>query len=125
MWILRFHLLQSKDYNKIERVCKKYGFISRSHSPIVYCKACIKYTTQKYSWRTLSKEFHIDHAALAKFYTQAKYSGLLQEIFHIFTDRKIALYIGKNKSITSEELDNSKEILELTQQEIMTILSRL
>lgn len=110
MWILRFHLLQPKDYNKIERVCKKHGFVSRTHSSLVYCKACVKHTTQKDSWRSLSREFHIDHAALAKFYTQAKYSGLLREIFHIFIDRKIALYIGQNKTITSEELDNSRKI---------------
>ncbi len=125
MWILRFHLLQPKDYNKIDRICKKYGFVSRTHSPIIYSKASIKYATQKHSWRSLSGEFHIDHAALAKFFTSAKDSGLLQEIFHIFLERRIALYIGEKRSISGEQLDNSQEIFELTQAEILTILSRL
>lgn len=123
MWILRFHLLQPKDYNRVTRMCAKYGFISRSHSPLQYAKASIKYATQQTSWRTLSHEFHIDHAALARFYESAKKSGLLGEIFHIFVERKVALYIGTKSNILAGELDNSEEIYLLTRREMESMLS--
>lgn len=57
MWILRYHLIQTKDYNKISRICKKYGFIPKQHSSIIYAKAVVKHATQKTSWRALKNEF--------------------------------------------------------------------
>lgn len=122
MWILRFHLLSSKDYNKLGRICQKYGFVSRTHSVTVYAKASVKYMTGKYSWRTLSREFHIDHSALSKFYTFSRESGLLEEIFHVFLESRIALYIGDTQSISTYDLDHSQEIYELTQKQIVSMI---
>jgi len=125
MWILRFHLLQTKDYNKIHRICKKYGFITRIHSPIVFTKAYIKYITQKISWRSLGREFWVDHAGLHKFYDFVEKNNLQSEIFHVFLESRAAVYIGGNRSFTIEELDNSLKIYSLTQKEFESILRTL
>jgi hypothetical protein len=38
-------------------MCKKYGFIPKHHSSIIYAKAAVKYATQNTSWRALKNEF--------------------------------------------------------------------
>jgi len=67
MWIIRFHLLQTKHYNKINRISKKYGFVTRKHSTLVFSKALVLHLTQKTSWRTLGREFGVDHILLYRF----------------------------------------------------------
>ena len=114
MWILRFHLLQTKDYNKIARICKKYGFLPRQHSPVIFAKALLLYATQKKSWRMIGRELGVNHIWLYKFYEFSKESDCLREIFHVFIDARIALYVGDKKHIEREFLDNSEEVLELT-----------
>jgi hypothetical protein len=122
MWILRFHLLKSKDYNKISRICKKYGFVTRIHSPVVFAKAYIKYTTQKTSWRALSREFGIDYGQLHRFHDFVKFNHLEQQIFHVFLETRSALFIGNSRQFEVQLLDHSQEILALTQKQFASIL---
>lgn len=122
MWILRPHLLRSKDYNKLSRIFQKYGFKTRSHSPTVYAKALMKRVTLGTSWRSLESEFHIHHSALLRFYEYARESGMLREIFHTLIERRICLYIGQRQHISAADLDSSEEILQLTQAEFESIL---
>lgn len=125
MWILRFHLLESKDYNKITRICKKYGFSARKISPILLAKASVRHMTQTVSWRALAQEYCVSHLALYQFFEQARHTELLQEIFHVFIDRGISLYIGEKKHISPEDLTNITPLQVLTREQLVTILSRL
>lgn len=125
MWIIRFHLLQSKDYNKIQRICKKYGFVPRKTSQIVFAKASLLHHTQKKSWRSLASQFAIDHAALYRFDKFSKTSPMLEEIFHVFLDSKIALYIGDNKTIDTYTLNNSEDIYILTKKQFKSMLASI
>ena len=122
MWILRFHLLKTKQYNKINRICKKYGFITRSHSSITYAKASVKHMTQKTSWRTLAREYGVDHNSLYKFHNLSKNTPMLEEILHVFSDARIALYIGDMKHIDTHYLDNAQEVLDLTNRRLKSML---
>ncbi len=122
MWILRFHLLQTKDYNKISRICKKYGFMPRQNSPIIFAKASIMHMTQKISWRTIAREFGVSYISLYNFHEQAQKTLMLEEIFHVFIDRRITLYIGDIKHIERGYLDNNEEILKLTKKELLSML---
>jgi len=122
MWIIRFHLLGTKHYNKIQRICKKYGFSPRKASPIVFAKATVLHSTQKTSWRALGREFHIDHILLYRFYELSRESEMMREIFHVFLQSRSALYIGDTKSISIAHLDNSSEIYDLTKREFESML---
>jgi len=97
MWIIRFHLLETKHYNKVTRIFKKYGFVPKKLSPIILSKACILHHTQRVSWRLLSRKFSVDHTTLYRFDGQAKNSDMLREIFHVFIDARVALYVGDFK----------------------------
>jgi hypothetical protein len=125
MWIIRFHLLQTKHYNKITRTCKKHGFIPRKIAPTVFAKACLLHCTQKTSWRALGREFWVDHILLYRFYNSASNTGLLEEIIHIFFESHAALYIGDLKQINIGALDNSSEIYDLTMRQLSSILPRI
>ncbi|MDA9129122.1 hypothetical protein N9J72_01430 [Candidatus Gracilibacteria bacterium] len=124
MWILRFHLLQTKDYNKIARICKKYGFSPRQHSPIVFAKGLIIHETQKKSWRMIGRELGVNHIGLYKFHELARNSECLREIFHVFIESRMALYVGDNKHVEKDFLDNSREVLELTCRELGSIVKK-
>jgi hypothetical protein len=125
MWIIRFHLLQTKHYNKIARACKKHGFMPRKIAPTVFAKACLLHCTQKTSWRALGREFWVDHILLYRFHQLARGSDLLEEIIHTFLEWRIALYIGDIKEIDISTLDNSSEIFNLTKKQFESILFRM
>ncbi|MCD5375381.1 hypothetical protein LR010_02960 [Candidatus Gracilibacteria bacterium] len=125
MWIIRFHLLQTKHYNKIVRTCKRHGFFPRKIAPTVFAKACLLHCTQKTSWRALGREFHVDHILLYRFYTSASKTELLEEILHIFLESRIALNIGEAKQVNISQLDNSSEIYDLTMQQLPSILPHM
>mgnify|MGYP000574930995 CR=1 FL=1 len=124
MWIIRFHLLQSKHYNKINRICKKYGFVTRKHTPLVFSKALVLHITQKTSWRTLGREFGVDHILLYRFHDFASKSDMLREILHVFLESRSALNIGNTKQINSDTLNNSSEIYDLTKSRFESIIMR-
>jgi len=125
MWIIRFHLLQPKHYNKISRIYKKYGFSPRSIPAIIFAKASILHHTQKTSWRTIGKQLGADHVNLYRFDVLARKSWMLREIFHIFWEARIALYIGDNKVIDRRDLNNSSIIYDLTKSEFESIFKWL
>ena len=122
LWILRFHLLTSKDYNKIARICKKHGFLPRQHSPVIFAKAVMLHATQKKSWRMISRELGVNHIWLYKFYELSRKSECCSEIFHVFINSRVALYVGNMKHIEKDFLDNSDELLELTLEQLAGIV---
>lgn len=125
MWIIRFHLLQTKHYNKIHRICKKYGFITRKISPLVYSKALLLHTTQKTSWRTLGNQFWVDHILLYRFSDFSCRSDMYREILHVFLESRSALYIGDSRQVHIESLNNSSEIYNLTKREFESMLDHI
>lgn len=125
MWIIRFHLLQTKHYNKINRICKKYGFSPRKTSCLVFAKASLLHITQKTSWRALGRKFGVDHILLYRFHETAQKSQLLEEIIHVFLESRTSLYIGNIRQIDITTLDNSSELYNLTKWEFESIFSRV
>lgn len=125
MWILRYHLLTPKHYNKVSRLCQKHGFKTRTHSPVLYAKASIKHLTQKNSFRSLSREYAVSHITLHSFFSIAKNSDLLSEIFHVFLEWGIVLFIGDMRHINIGLLENNPEIYELTKVEIESMMKSL
>lgn len=124
MWIIRFHLLQPKHYNKINRICKKYGFVTRKHTPLVFSKALLLHATQKTSWRSLGREFGLDHILLYRFHEFSSQSDMLREILHVFLESRSALYIGDIKQISIDTLNNSNELYDLTKSRFESIIMR-
>ncbi len=125
MWIIRFHLLESKHYNKMNRIYKKYGFLPRRASPVSFAKASLLHHTQKISWRAISRQVSVDHSSLYRFDEFAREHSMHREIFHVFLESKSALYIGKNRVIDMQTLDNSQQIYDLTKAELESILERI
>ncbi|MDD3302589.1 MAG: hypothetical protein PHN31_03460 [Candidatus Gracilibacteria bacterium] len=125
MWIIRFHKLQTKDYNYINRKLKKCGFYSRKHSPILFIKAISYNIIEKKSWRNISQKIGINHIILYKFYTNHIKTLEINEIFHYLIDTRIIAFIGEKKSFNLEEIDNTTNFLQLTKKELESIFKSL
>jgi len=125
MWIIRFHLLQTKHYNKINRIFKKYGFVPRKASALTFAKASLLHHTQKISWRSLARQFWVDHSALFRFDEYARENAMHKEIFHVFFVAQTCLFIGDNRVINIQTLDNNQEIYNLTKVELESILDSI
>ena len=122
MWIIRFHLLQTKHYNKINRICKRYDFIPRKFSPLVFSKASLLHYTQKISWRALGRKFDLDHAALYRFNQTAKETDMLQEIFQVFLEAKVAIFVGEDKNFEIWDLHTNPYFYKLTEKQFQNLL---
>ena len=121
MWLIRFHLLQTKDYNYINRKLKKCGFFSRKIPSIIYIKAIILYLLEKKSWRIISEKLWVSHIQLFKFYSNYKNYPELENIFHYLADQRIIVYLWEEKKFNIEEIDNTLKFLKLTKTELSNI----
>lgn len=124
MWIVRFHKLQTKDYNKITRLIKKSWFTTRRIAPIIYGKSLVRHVIQKRSLRNVVGEFSISHIALHKFIHFIQDKKEYEKIFHVFLEARTILYIDNPRSFTQHDLDNSEEIYILTTEVLKSILQR-
>ncbi len=122
MWIVRFQKIEPRDYNTCARLLKKSGFIPRRISPIIFVKALIMHFIEKKSWRRVAWELSVSHIALYKFYQEFSQKEEYRKIFHVFAERRIIVFIGENKSFTSNDLDNNEELYLLTVKELESIL---
>lgn len=122
MWIIRFHKIKPRDYNYVARELKKAGFIPRKITPILFIKAAIYHKLQKKSWRNTAERLNTRHVYLFNFYKNIQDSNVLDTIFHKFADRRIIVYVGNTKTFTEHDLDNSQDFLQLTKQQLQSIL---
>lgn len=123
MWIIQFQKIKPRDYNFISRLLKKSWFISRRIPDIVLVKSTIIHILQKKSWRFIANNFWVSHIWLFNFYNFIKEKEELKIIFHEFIDRRILLYLAKNKQYSNENLDNNEEIIKLTKIELESIIT--
>jgi hypothetical protein len=125
MWIIRWQLLDTSDYNFITRELKKNNFIPRKIPPILFVKASIIHICQKKSWRKIASEYNTNHIYLYNFYQNFKNSKSLEIILHRFIDKRILLYIDEKKHFNSLFLDNNIEIIKLTKDTLGDTLKRI
>ncbi|NUJ97188.1 hypothetical protein HGA92_00180 [Candidatus Gracilibacteria bacterium] len=114
MWIIRWHLIDTSDYNFIARELKKSSFVPRKIPSILFIKASILHICQKKSWRKIASELSTNHIYLFNFYQNFKNSSSLKIILHRFIEKRILLYIEEKKTFDTHFLDNNKEIIKLT-----------
>lgn len=121
MWILRFHKLETKDYNHIKRVFTKIWFNSRLSS-IIFIKALFLHILEKKSWRKIWDFLNCSHILLFNFYTKYKNFLEIKEIFFYFAERKIIVFVPENiKNFSNSDLDENELFLENTKNEIEKI----
>lgn len=124
MWIIRFDKLKPKDYNSLQRIFKKSGFITRRISPIVYGKSLVVHFLQKRSLRRVAKEYQISHIALHKFIIFIKKKIEFEKIFHVFLKSGSIVFIGDKTYFSRDDLDNSSKIYSLTEQTLKSIVKK-
>ncbi len=111
MWLIRFHLIETRDYNYANRICRKMGIAPKRTSDIVLIKALLLHVFQKKSWRTVALEVGISHVTAFQFYNDVRDTAEFHEILSYFIERRIVLSILHEKNITREYLE-SDEILQ-------------
>ena len=111
MWLIRFHLIETRDYNYVNRICRKMGIAPKRASDIVLIKAILLHIFQKKSWRTVALEVGISHVTAFQFYNEIKNKNELHDVLSYFIERRIILSILHEKNITREYLE-SDEILQ-------------
>ncbi len=124
MWLIRFHLLKTKDYNYINRKLKKCGFFCRKNPPILFIKSSVLYLLEKKSWRIISEKLWVNHIQLFKFYSNYKNNPELKNIFHYLADQRIIVYLWEEKKFNIEEIDNTSKFLKLTKAELSNIFKQ-
>lgn len=118
MWILRFHKLQTKDYNHIKRVFEKIWFNSRLSS-IIFVKALFLHSLEKKSWRKIWEFLGCNYLLLYNFYNKYQKNSEIEKIFYYFSERKIIIFIDKNiKNFSNTDLDENEIFLENTKNEL-------
>lgn len=123
MWILRFHKIETKDYNYIKRVFDKMWFSPKKNSGIIFVKALFLHTLYWKSWRKISEILDCNHILLFNFFNKYKFFSEIKEIFFYFAERKIIIYIPENiKNFSNFDLDENKLFLENTKKELKKIL---
>ena len=93
MLILRFHLLESKDYNKITRLINKTGFISRKLSIMILVKSTLEHDLLKISLRKVAYKYNITHINIYNFFNKVKDTKEYLEIIDYLKDRKIIIKV--------------------------------
>ncbi len=122
MWIIRFHKLESKDYNFASRALKKMWFSPRKISPICFIKALFFHELQKKSWRAIWNLLWVNYIVLYNFYNKNYDNPLIKKIFYYFLETRIIVFVWEKKSFSNKELDSSYDFYLLTKKEIDKIL---
>ncbi|MFZ2255858.1 MAG: hypothetical protein WAW59_08400 [Patescibacteria group bacterium] len=94
MWLLRFHLVETRDYNKIDRIVARTGYISHNLSTMVLVKGILLHVLQKKSWRQAGAELKVSYTALYQFAQFFESREEKKELLSYLIERKIALYIA-------------------------------
>lgn len=121
MWLIRINKITTKEYNIITRTFKKIGFFPRRITPIIFIKAMFFHYLQKKSWRKISVLLNCNYIAIYSFYLKYKDNPEIKKIFHTFAESRIIVFIGNIKHFTNDDLDNNKEFLKITKNELDNI----
>ena len=116
MWLLRFHLIESRDYSRVERFCREVGFTPKKFSAMLLVKGAMLHIFQKKSWRQIGRELWVAHIPVYNFTTQMEWWVAFQNLLAYLIERRIVLWIGDERNITREYLE-SEEILERSREE--------
>ena len=106
MWIIRLNYITTREYNLIARTFKKIGFFPKRIPPIVFIKSLFFHYLQKKSWRNISNNLNCNYIALYNFYSKYWKSEKIKEIFQIFWDRNIIIFIGNTLNFSNNNLNN-------------------
>ena len=121
MWLIRFHLIEPRDYNRISRMCERSGFIAKKFSPLVLVKGILLHIFAKKSWRAISQELGVPHIPIYNLYRELEGTPELREILEYVIMRRIVLFTSDERYITREMLD-SEEIIRGSLEELQRIL---
>ena len=124
MWLIRFHLIETRDYNRLERFCRAVHFAPKKFSAMVLMKGILLYVFQKKSWRQVGSELNIPHLPIYNFYSQIQYTREFRELLIYFIERRIALSLLSEKTITREYL-KMDDVVERSREELEILLSTL
>lgn len=116
MWLIRFHLIETRDYNRVERFCHVVDFSPRKLSGMVLVKGILLHVFQRKSWRQIGKELGVAHIPLYNFYTQFHTTESLHDLIIYFIERRIILSLLDERHVTREYLETD-EIVEKSLEE--------
>lgn len=111
MWLIRFHLIETRDYNRVERFCYAVGFAPRKLSSMMLVKWLLLHVFQKKSWRQIGKELGTAHIPLYNFALQFESSSELHTLLEYCIERRIVLWIGDEWHISREYLESDEIVM--------------
>lgn len=108
MWLIRLHLLKTKDYNKISRICKNAWLENNKYSFVLLVKWLCFHCLLNKPWRQISDLYKISYTTLYQFYNKTRSTDAFLKVFEYLCERKIILFI-EDKKIINEQIMNSEE----------------
>lgn len=108
MWILAFHQLETKDYNKISRLFKSHEVWTVKYSSMLLAKALTEYSCQRTSWRKISNKYNITHSSIYQIYNKSCFTSMIYEVLDYFVEREI-IYFVNSKTWTFERYNESRK----------------
>ena len=91
---------------------------------MVLMKGILLHLFQKKSWRQVGSELNIPHLPIYNFYSQIQYTREFRELLIYFIERRIALSLLSEKTITREYL-KMDDVVERSREELEILLSTL
>lgn len=125
MWLIRIHKIETKDYNYIKRVFDKMWFFPKKIPQIIFVKALFFHLLQNKSWRNIATILNCNYLSLFNFYSNYKENEKIYEILYYFAERRIIVFIWKQKNFTNDDLDNNNDFLEITKFKISEISKKV
>ena len=120
MWLLRWHLIETRDYNKIERIVSRAGYGHKNYSSMLLVKWILLHTLQNKSWRLVAWELRTSHVPLYQFSVHMKWTTEFRDIISYLISRRIVLYVSHERHITTDIL-SGETILLSSQKELERI----
>ncbi len=120
MWLIRFHLVETRDYNKIDRLLKNLDGIPQRVSSMLLIKWTIIHLLEKKSWRRIAEQLSIPYLTLYYFFNKIKATQVFRDILLYLIDRRILLCIWEEKNITNHYLQGDA-IIEISKNELETL----
>lgn len=112
MWLIHFHKIQTKDYNRIKKIFLEHNIYLKNLSPTLVSKCLLEHYCQKRSWRKISEKYGIHYSKIYQINIKIQKTWVIYHVFEYLVWKEILIYYN-NVSNTNNTEKNIKTSLKM------------
>ena len=105
MWLIHFHKIQTKDYNRIKKIFLDHNIYLKSLSPTLISKCLLEHYCQKRSWRKISEKYGIHYSKLYQKNIKIQKTWIIHHVFTYLILEEILIYYNDSSHINNSEVN--------------------